>query len=80
MVKNLPANAGDVRDEGLIPGLGRSTGEGHGNSLQYSCLANQDPLEKEAATHSSILAWRIPMDIGAWWATVHVVAKESDTI
>ena len=37
MVKNLPANAGDV---GLIPGLGRSPGEGNGNSFQYSCLGN----------------------------------------
>ena len=34
-----------------------------------------DPLEKIMATHSSILAWRIPMDRGAWWATVHGVAK-----
>ena len=40
-VKNLPANAGDIRDVGLIPGLGRSAGGGN-------------------ATHSSILAWRIP--------------------
>ena len=40
MVKNPPANAGDVRDMGLIPGLGRFTGEGHGNPLQYSCLEN----------------------------------------
>ena len=39
-VKNLPANARDVRDVGLIPGLGRSPGGGHGNSLQYSCLEN----------------------------------------
>ena len=36
VVKNLPANAGDRRDEGLIPGLGRSAGGGHGNPLQYS--------------------------------------------
>ena len=41
VVKNLPANAGDIRDLGLIPGLGRSPGGGH-------------------ATHSSILAWRVP--------------------
>ena len=40
VVKNLPANAGDVRDAGLIPGLGRSAGGGHGNPLQYSCLEN----------------------------------------
>ena len=37
MVKNLPANAGDIRDTSLIPGTGRSPGEGHGNPLQYSC-------------------------------------------
>jgi len=56
LVKNLPANAGDVRDTGSIPGLGRSPGEGNGNPLQHSCLEN-------------------PMDRGAWWATVHRVAK-----
>ena len=55
-VKNPPASAGDIRDVGSIPGLGRSSGEGHGNPLQYSCLEN-------------------PMDIGAWWATVHRVSK-----
>ena len=38
VVKNLPAKAGDTRDAGLIPGLGRSPGEGNGNLLQYSCL------------------------------------------
>ena len=40
MVKNLPANAGDSRDMGLIPGLGRSPGEGNGNPLRYSRLEN----------------------------------------
>ena len=39
-VKNLPANAGDIRDSGSIPGLGRCPGGGHGNPLQYSCLEN----------------------------------------
>ena len=43
MVKNLPANAGDV---GLIPGSGRSPGEGNRNSLQYSCLEN--PIDRGA--------------------------------
>ena len=38
MVKNLPANAGDVRDAGSIPGLRGSPGGGNGNPLQYSCL------------------------------------------
>ena len=40
MVKNPLANAGDMRDVGLVPGLGRSTGGGHGNPLQYSFLEN----------------------------------------
>ena len=40
MVKNAPANAGDARDMGLIPGLGGSPGGGHDNPLQYSCLEN----------------------------------------
>ena len=38
-------------------------------------LGWEDPLEEGMATHSSILAWRIPVDRGAWWATVHRVAK-----
>ena len=40
VVKNLPANAGDIRDTGSIPGLGRSSAGGHGNLLQYSYLEN----------------------------------------
>ena len=40
MVKNLPANAGGVRDAGSISGLERSPGRGHGSKLQYSCLEN----------------------------------------
>ena len=40
MVKNMPANAGDVRDVDLIPGSGRSPGKGNDNPLQYSCLGN----------------------------------------
>ena len=46
MVKNLPANAGAVRDLGSIPRLGRSPGGGHGNPLQYSCLEN--PMDRGA--------------------------------
>ena len=38
-------------------------------------LGGEDPLEEGMATHSSILAWRIPLDRGAWWATVHGFAK-----
>ena len=56
VVKNLPANAKDIRDAISLPGSRRSPGVGNGNTLQYSCLEN-------------------PMDRGAWWATVHEVAK-----
>ena len=53
MVKNLPANAGDIRNVGFIPGSGRSPGGGNGNPLQYSCLEN--PMDRgawQAAIHS----------------------------
>ena len=56
VVKNLPANTGDTRDTGSVPALGRSSGAGNGNPLQYSSLGNS-------------------VDRGAWWATVHGVAK-----
>ena len=52
----VKASAWNVGDSGLIPGSGRSPGEGNGNPLQYSCLEN-------------------PTDRGAWWVTVHGVAK-----
>ena len=54
VLKNLPANAGDM----WVPSLGQD-----------------DPLEEGMATHSSILAWKNPMDREALWATVHRVAK-----
>ena len=44
VVKKLPAKAGDIRDPGSIPGLGRSPGEGHGNPCQYSCMKN--PMDR----------------------------------
>ena len=56
MVKNLPANADDIRD-----------------------VSQEDPLKEGMATHSSILAWRIPMDRGAWRATDHRVAESDMT-
>ena len=62
VVKNPPIDAGDTRDMGLIPGLGRSPGEGGGTLLQYSLLEN--PMDR-GAMGSSVL----------WWATVHGVAK-----
>ena len=42
---------------------------------QVLSLGKEDPLEKEMATLSSILAWKYPMDGGGWWATVHGVTK-----
>ena len=51
-VKNPPANAGDIRDAGSIPGLGRSPGGGHGNPLQYSCLETlMDRGARRATVH-----------------------------
>ena len=52
MVRNMPANAGDVRDVGSIPGLGICPGRGHDNPLQYSCIEN--PMDRgvwQAAGH-----------------------------
>ena len=46
MVKNLPASAGDARDVGSVPGLGRTPGGGNGNLLQYSCL--EKPMDRGA--------------------------------
>ena len=46
VLKNPPATAGDIRDLGLIPGSGRSSGGGNGNPLQYSCLKN--PMDRGA--------------------------------
>ena len=46
VIKKLPADAGDVRDTGSIPGLGRSPEGGHDNPLQYSCLEN--PMNRGA--------------------------------
>ena len=58
VVKNPPASAGDVRDPGSIPGLGRYPGGGHGNSLQYSCLEN--PMDRgawQATVHRVAKSW-----------------------
>ena len=56
---------------------------GGSNGKEFTCSARdlglipgrEDPLEEGMATYSSILGWRIPMDRGAWWATIHGVAK-----
>ena len=49
LVKNSAANAGDARDTNLILGLGRSSGEGNGNPLQYSCLENSMDMDIHSA-------------------------------
>ena len=59
MVKNPTANAGDLRDVGLIPGSERFPGKGHGNPLQYSCLEN---LIEESGGLQSIRSHRIRQD------------------
>ena len=53
VIKNLPAIAGDIRDTGLILGLGISPGGGHGNPLQYSCLQNPHG-QRTLVGHSSL--------------------------
>ena len=91
--KEFSSNAGDPS---LIPGLGRSPGEGIGYPLHYAwaslvaqirksppvmletwvlSLGWEDPLEKCMATHSSIFAWSVPMERGAWQAIVYGVKK-----
>ena len=57
MIKNLPVNAGDVRDAGSIPGSGRSPGGGNGNLLQYSCLEN--PMTEEPGRLQSMGSQRV---------------------
>ena len=52
MEKNLPASAGDTRDVGSVPGSGRPPGGGHGNPLQYSCLENQSPGQRNLVGYS----------------------------
>ena len=58
VIKNLPASAGDIRDVGSIPGLGRSPAVGNGNPLQYSCLEN--PMDRgtwQATVHGVTKSW-----------------------
>ena len=80
VIKNPPANAGDIRDVGLIPGSGRSLEGGHSNPLQYSCLEN--PMDrgawwatvhgvtkgrtglKQLSTHTRTVARRAPLSMG----------------
>ena len=58
VVKNQPANAGDMRNTGSIPGLGRSPGEGHDNPLQCPCLENpMDRRDWQSTVHGVAKSW-----------------------
>ena len=71
VVKNLPANEEDARDEGLILGLGRSSGKGNGNPLQYSCLGNSmDRGAWWATVHGS---QRVGQDLATEHARLYVL-------
>ena len=69
VIKNTSANAGDISNAVLIPGLGRSPGRGNGNPRVQS-PDHKDPLEEEMAAHSSTLAWsrgqRSPVGWSQW--------------
>ena len=60
MVKNPPANAGDARDEGSVPGLGRFPGVGNGYPVQYSCWEN--PMDRGAWRVTSMESQRVRGD------------------
>ena len=60
MVKNPPANPGDIRDPGSIPGSGKVPGGGYDNPLQYSCLEN--PVDREPGRLQSVGSCRVGRD------------------
>jgi len=68
----LGVNAGDIRDVGSIPGLGRSPGERNGNPLQYSCLEN--PMDRGAwwATVHGLQSQTLPKGLGAHTTHIHL--------
>ena len=63
LVRNLPANVGDVRDTGSMPGLGRSHGGGHGHLLQYSCPENPVDRGTWCATVLGVAKSWIPLEL-----------------
>ena len=73
MVKNPPVNAADAGDAGLIPGSGRSPGEGNGNPLQYPCLEN--PWTEEPGGLQSVVMKRARQELAA----EHVCAQDART-
>ena len=71
VVKNLPASAGDTRDVGLIPGLGRAPGGGHGNPLQYSRLEN--PKDRGAW-------WAIVLRVAQSWTWLRQLGTQASML
>ena len=72
-VKNLPANAGDTRDVGSIPGSGRSPGIGNGNPLQHSCLENS--MDRGAHEVTKSRTWR-SINLPSWCLALHIFNGE----
>ena len=73
MVKNLSANAGDIRDMGSIPGLGGIPGKGNGNPLQYSCLENPMDGQRNLAGNSQWSCKESDMPKHAYHTRTHLV-------
>ena len=77
MVKNLPANAGDANDTGLIPESRRSPGGGNGNAFQYSCLGSPDSCNPETAFESLSANSEVLMAIGCCLNSELIIALRS---
>ena len=84
VIKNLPANAGDIRDVGSVPGLERSSWGGHGNPIQYSCLENPMGRGTWWATVHGVAKSRIQLkrfsnntlqeEINQWFSLTHLIS------
>ena len=76
VVKNLPANTGDVRDADSIPRLGRSPGGGHGNRLQYSWLENaMDRRAWQATVHWVVKSWTQQKQLSMHTGIFNIIAN-----
>ena len=80
VVKHSPANTGDIRDAGSIPGSGRSPGGGHSNPLQYSCLEN--PMDRGTwwtMAHRDAKSWTRPKQLSMHAWLIHFIVKQKLT-
>ena len=84
MLKNLPANAGDIRDKGSVPGSGRCPGGGNGNPLQYSCLENpRDRGAWQATVYGVAKNWTRLNDLEACnitWRCSPIPSREASVV